>query len=65
MKYEITRPIDADPPKRLAQKLIALAAMKFVEKIIKVAGRRLFVSLQSKQFRDFVFVQFVHCGLIS
>lgn len=60
LKYEITRAIETDPPKRLAQKFVALTAMKFVEEIIKVAWRGLFESLQSKQFRDFVFVQFVH-----
>ena len=60
MKYEIACPIDTYPPKRIAQKFVALTAMKLVEEIIEVARRRLFESLQSKQFRDLVIVQFVH-----
>jgi hypothetical protein len=36
----------ADAPKRLAKQLIALPAMKFVKKILKVTRWRLLVLLQ-------------------
>jgi hypothetical protein len=50
----------ADPPKWLAEQFIALPAMKFVEEIFEITGRRLLVALQSKQPRDFIVVKFVH-----
>jgi hypothetical protein len=52
--------LQANSPKRLAKQFIALAAMKFVKEIFKVAGWRLLVALQSKQSRDFAVVKFVH-----
>src|SRR5438477_73122 len=60
LEREIARPIQANSPQGLPQKFVALATMKFVKEAVEVARRRLFVSLQSKQFRDFVIVQFVH-----
>jgi hypothetical protein len=50
----------ADAPQRLAEHFIALPAMKFMQEILEIAGRRLFVPLQSKQPRDFVIVKVVH-----
>jgi hypothetical protein len=50
----------ANAPKRLAKQFIALPAMKFVQEILKVSGRRLLVALQPKQPRDFAIVEFVH-----
>ena len=39
---------------------IALSAMKFMQEILEIAGRRLFVPLQSKQLRDFVILKLFH-----
>jgi hypothetical protein len=50
----------ANAPKRLAKKFIALAPMKFVQEIFKIARWRLLVALQAKQPRDFAIVEFVH-----
>jgi hypothetical protein len=50
----------ADAPQRLAEHFIALPAVKFVQEILEIAGRRLFVPLQSKQPRDFVIVKLIH-----
>ena len=47
---EIARSFDAEAPERLAQKFVALAAMKFVKEVFEVSGRRLFVFFQPKQF---------------
>jgi hypothetical protein len=52
----------ADPPKWLAEQFIALPAMKLVEEIFEIARRRLLVTLQPKQLRNFVVVKFVHLG---
>ena len=41
-------------PKRLAQKLVALPAMKLVKEIFEVTGRRLFEFFQAEQLSDFV-----------
>jgi hypothetical protein len=54
------RAFPADPPKRLAEQFIALPAMKLMEEIFEITGRRLFVTLQPKQPRDFVVIKFVH-----
>ena len=51
---------NTDAPKRLPQKFVALAAMKFVKEIFKVSGRWLLVTFQAKQFRDLVVVKLVH-----
>ena len=51
---------ETDAPQRLAEHFIALPAMKFVQEIFEVAGRRLLVTFQSKQSRDFVIVKLVH-----
>jgi len=40
---------ETDEPQRLAEHFIALPEMKFMQKILELAGRRLFVPLQSKQ----------------
>jgi hypothetical protein len=60
LQHEGMDAFQADAPKRLAKQFIALPAMKFVHEILKVAGGRLLVSLQSKQPRDFPIVKFVH-----
>ncbi len=52
--------LKADAPQRLAEHFIALPAMKFMQEILEIAGRRLFVPLQSKQSRDFVIVKLIH-----
>ena len=52
--------LKADAPQRLAEHFIALPAVKFVQEILEIAGRRLFVPLQSKQPRDFVIVKLIH-----
>ena len=49
-----------DAPQWLAEHLIALPAVKFMQEILEIAGRRLFVPLQSKQSRDFVIVKLIH-----
>jgi hypothetical protein len=51
---------ETDSPQRLAEHFIALPAMKFMQEILEVAGRRLFVPLQSKQPCNFVIVKLVH-----
>src|ERR1044071_7808604 len=53
-------PFETDAPQRLTKHFIALPAMKFMEKILEITGRRLFIPLQSKQPRDFVIVKLVH-----
>jgi hypothetical protein len=50
----------ANAPQRLAEHFIALPAMKFMQEILEVTGRRLFLPLQSKQPCDFVIVKLVH-----
>ncbi len=52
--------LQANAPKRLAKQFIALPEMKFVQEILKVAGRRLLVTLQPKQSCDFAIVKFLH-----
>jgi hypothetical protein len=52
--------LKADAPQRLTEHFIALPAVKFVQEILEIAGRRLFVPLQSKQPRDFVIVKLIH-----
>src|SRR5207253_5063919 len=59
-KRESAGPIDTNTPERLPQKFIALPAMKFVQEIVEVTGRRLFVAFQPKQLRYLVVVEFVH-----
>ena len=49
-----------DAPQWLAEHFIALPAVKFMQEILEIAGRRLFVPLQSKQSRDFVIVKLIH-----
>jgi hypothetical protein len=49
-----------DAPQWLAEHFITLPAVKFMQKILEIAGRRLFVPLQSKQSRDFVIVKLIH-----
>jgi hypothetical protein len=51
---------ETNAPQRLAEHFIALTAVKFVQEIFEITGRRLFVPLQSKQPRDFVVVELVH-----
>jgi hypothetical protein len=52
--------LKADAPQRLPEHFIALPAVKFMQEILEIAGRRLFVPLQSKQPRDFVIVKLIH-----
>ena len=52
--------LQTDAPQRLAEHFIALPAMKFMQEILEIPGRRLLVALQSKQPRDFVIVKLVH-----
>jgi hypothetical protein len=60
LQHEVVSAFQANAPKRLAKQFIALPAMKFVQEILKVSGRRLLVALQPKQPRDFAIVEFVH-----
>ena len=59
-EHKIVSAFPADPPKWLAEQFIALPAMKLVEKIFEITRRRLLVTLQPKQPRDFVVVKVVH-----
>jgi hypothetical protein len=59
-QHEILPAIQTNAPERLTKELVALAAMKLVQEILKITGRRLFVAFQPKQLRDFVVVKFVH-----
>ena len=57
--------LKADSPQWLAEHFIALPAMKFMQEILEIAGRRLFVPLQSKQPCDFVVVKLVHFFVVT
>jgi hypothetical protein len=53
-------PLQANAPERLPQQFISLPAMKLMQKVLKVSGRRLLVLFQPKQGRNIVVVRFVH-----
>src|SRR5947199_178320 len=55
-EHETVSAFKANAPQRLAEHFIALPAMKFVQEILEITGRRLFEPLQSKQPCDFVIV---------
>lgn len=54
------RAFDANSPQRLAEHLVALPAMEFMQEILEIARWWLFIPLQSKQPRDFVIVKLIH-----
>jgi hypothetical protein len=60
LEHEVVGSLQTDPPERLAKQFIALSAMEFVEEILEIPRRGLFVALQPKQPRNFVIVKFVH-----
>ena len=57
--------LKADAPQRLAEHFIALPAMKFMQEILEIAGRRLFVPLQSKECGELFFGHDVSLGLME
>jgi hypothetical protein len=52
--------VEANAPNRFTKQLVALTAMKFMQEVLEITWRRLLVTFQSKQLRDFVVVKVVH-----
>ena len=52
--------VEANAPNRFTKQLVALTTMKFMQEVLEITWRRLLVTFQSKQLRDFVVVKFVH-----
>jgi hypothetical protein len=57
------RALEPDAPRRLTKQFVALTPTKFVEEILKISRRRLFVAFQPKQPCDFIVTERVHFRL--